>query len=139
MTLYMLSGCADLCLWNSSSDDAVGQLEFSTASASQQPMVLKPRRSPVDCKTVFIRDLADPRVSLNGPIPVTVENLGDQVTVYSWDTGDFGVGQDEQTAIDQFRASVVDLYYVLKDEQQALGPLPQQQWDFLRTVIDERN
>jgi hypothetical protein len=138
MTLYVTWGDADLCLSNSTFEDVTGDMAFSTASATQQLLLISRRRSRADLKTIFIRDLADPRVSLNGPLPVTIENLGDQVTVYSADTGDYGVGADEQSAIDEFRAAIVDVYFMLKDERQALGPLPQRHWNFLSSIIDER-
>jgi hypothetical protein len=113
------------------------QQEF-VATVARRPLRLTKQGTPQTCRSVFIRDLGDERVSLNSPIPVTIETSGNQVSVYSLDTGDFGVGVDEQSALDEFRASMADLYFMLKEESAALGPLPQKHWNFLRSVIDER-
>jgi hypothetical protein len=131
MTLLM-----GFCLTNSPAETAVGDLEFH--SASHASVILQSKHFAFgDRKTVFIRSLGDPRVSLKGPIPVAVETLDGEVTVYSADTGDFVVGADEPSAIDEFRASMVELYFMLKSEKHSLGPLPQKHWHFLSSVIDE--
>jgi hypothetical protein len=96
------------------------------------------RRAPTERKTVFILDLADQRVALNKPVPVSIELLTDSATACSPDTGDFAVAASEEDVLEEFRAGLVELYFLLKEEQKNLGPLPQRQWDFLRSVIVER-
>lgn len=91
----------------------------------------------LDKKTIFIRDLGDARVSLLEALPISIECWSKRITVYSPDIGEFAFGDDEVDAIDDFKSSVVDLYFLLKDEQNNLGPLPLRHWNFLRTIIQE--
>lgn len=88
-------------------------------------------------KTAFIQDLGDPRVTLLRSIPVSVDFWPDHVTARSFDIEEFGVGADEFEAVRELKASLADLYFLLKNEQGNLGPLPQRQWEFLRRIIRE--
>jgi hypothetical protein len=87
-------------------------------------------------RTVFIRELGDRRVTVIAPIPVSVESSEGQATACCYDLEQFGVGDDEFSALDDLRATVVELYFALKDEPR-LGPLPQRQLDYLKKVIRE--
>ena len=91
----------------------------------------------IDKKTVLIPDLGDERLSLQNLLPVTVEYIDKQVTVYSHDLGEFAFAIDEIDAVDEFKASIVDLYFLLKEEQNNLGPLPLKHWNFLKSIIHE--
>jgi hypothetical protein len=88
-------------------------------------------------KTIFIRDLADSRVSLYSPLPLSIDNWGSTVTAYSQDTGEFSVALDEISAVDEIRALLVDLYFILKENRLHLGPVPARHWNFLSTMIRE--
>ena len=88
-------------------------------------------------KTVFILDLADPRVSVVRAIPVALEFWDNLVTACCYDLEEFEVAGDEFTALEQLKASIVDLYFLLKSEQSLLGLLPQRQWDYLRRMVRE--
>lgn len=88
-------------------------------------------------KTAFIQDLGDPRVALLRSIPVSIDFWPDHVTASSFDIEEFGVGTDEFEAVRELKASLTDLYFLLKTEQGNLGPLPQRQWEFLRGIIRE--
>ena len=108
------------------------------ATSLQHPWMLFASIAPLpDRKTIFIQDLADGRVSLRSPLPVLVESWKNQTTVFSADTGDFSVGDDESSALDEFRAAVVELYFLLKSERDKLGALPMKHWRFLSSMIDE--
>ncbi|MBI2529268.1 MAG: hypothetical protein HYY95_22365 [Candidatus Rokubacteria bacterium] len=87
-------------------------------------------------RTVFIRDLADPRVVVVEPIPVSLEVSDGQPTACCYDLEQFGIGDDEFSALDDLRATIVELYLALKGEQ-SLGPLPQRQLAYLRSVVRE--
>jgi hypothetical protein len=87
-------------------------------------------------KTVFIRDLADSRLVVLEPIAVAVEFSGGQPTACCYDLEQFGVGEDEFSALDDLRATIVELYFALKAERR-LGPLPQRQLDYLTRVLRE--
>jgi len=87
-------------------------------------------------KTVFIRDLGSPRLSVTAPIPVSIEFAEGQVTACCYDVEQFGVGEDEFSALDDLRATIVELYATLKAERR-LGPLPQRQLEYLRRALKE--
>jgi hypothetical protein len=131
---FLVSGQIDY--FTNTLSESVVDREF-VASSVKQPLIVKPRPSERNLKTIFIQDLGDARVSLRRPLPMVVESWGAKTSVYSPDTGDFSVAIDEGAALDELRSSVVDLYFLLKDEQANLGPLPLRHWNFLRSVIDE--
>ncbi len=94
--------------------------------------------SLLERKTVFVQDLGDAKLMLREPLAISIEQWPDSVTVCSYDTGEFAFAGDELTAIDELKALIVDLYFLLKEEQNNLGPLPQKYWNFLRSVIQEK-
>ena len=87
-------------------------------------------------KTVFIRDLRDPHLVVANPIPISLEFSDGQVTACCYDVEQFGVGEDEFVALDDLRATIVELYGVLKAERH-LGPLPQRQLAYLTRALKE--
>lgn len=90
-----------------------------------------------DKKSVFIADLRDPRLSLKVPLPIHLEHAGSEMLGYSYDLDELEVADDEWSVIQKMRASIVNLYFMLKEEQDSLGPLMQQHWNFLRKIISE--
>ena len=88
-------------------------------------------------KTVFVADLGNPKLTPRRAIPVAIDSWPDHVSACSFDIEEFGVGSDEFEAINDLKASIVDLYFLLKSEQPNLGPLPQKQWEFLKGIIRE--
>lgn len=99
---------------------------YSHASVPAQPR-----------RTVFIQDLGDRRLSLEASIPIALDFWTDSVTACCYDLEDFGVGQDEFSALADLKASLVELYFLLKAEAGRLGPLPQRHWDYLRAIVRE--
>ena len=89
-------------------------------------------------KTVFICDLSDPRLSLSRPIPVSLEFWPEIVTAFSYDVEEFGVAESEFAALNDLRASIRELYFLLKEEESKLGSLPRQHWEFLKSVVQEK-
>lgn len=89
-------------------------------------------------RTIFIRDLGDPRLSLVASIPIALDFWGDSVTACCYDLEDFGVGQDDFSALADLKTSLADLYFLLKADAENLGPLPRRQWDYLRQIIREK-
>ena len=110
---------------------------YSITSSADQEFVFFPSSFFSDKKTVFISDLADNRLALRKPIPVVVEYSAGKVLAYSLDFSEFSYGDDEFEAIDEFKASVADLYFMLKDDSHKLGPLPMKHWNYLNSVIEE--
>lgn len=94
--------------------------------------------SLVDRKTVFIQDLGDARLKLRESLAVLIENWSEIITACSFDIGEFAFANDELAAIDEFKALIVDLYFLLKADQEILGPLPLKQWNFLKSIIEEK-
>ena len=88
-------------------------------------------------KTVFIADLGNAKVALLRSIPVAVDFWPDHVSACSFDIEEFGLGNDEFEAVTDLKASIVDLYVLLRNEQPNLGPLPRRQWEFLKGIIRE--
>ena len=88
-------------------------------------------------RTVLIRDLGDNRLSLTETLPVVIESQDGQFTVFSYDLNEFAFSENELDAVDAFKAVVVDLYFLLKEEQANLGLLPQKHWNFLQSDIPE--
>ena len=88
-------------------------------------------------KRIVLRDLHHQRLSVLTPIDVSLEIWDDVVTAYSYDLDEFEAAKEEFVALDELRASIADLYYILKSEQERLGPLPQEQWNYLSRIIRE--
>ena len=87
-------------------------------------------------KAVFIQDLRDSRLAVAEPIPVSIEVADGQVTACCYDIEQFGTGDSEFAALDDLRATIVELYNTLRREPR-LGPLPAQQLAYLQRVIKE--
>lgn len=104
---------------------------------STVPLDMHTTRPVQPRKTVFIQDLGDPRLSLTASIPVALDFWGDSVTACCYDLEDFGVGQDEFSALADLKGSLVDLYFLLKAEADRLGPLPERHWRYLRSITRE--
>ena len=111
------------------------EVSFYTASHKRDSSVAA---SLLERKTVFIQDLGDARLALREPLAVSIEQWPSAVTADSYDTGEFAFADDELTAIDELKALIVDLYFLLKEEQNNLGPLPLKYWNFLKSVIQEK-
>jgi hypothetical protein len=87
-------------------------------------------------KTVFIKDLGSASLFVREPIPVSVEVSEGQATACSYDLEQFGVGGDEFEALDDLRATIAELYQLLKQEPN-LGPLPRRQLAYLTRALKE--
>ncbi len=98
---------------------------------SQVSEPVQPRR------TIFVQDLGDARLSLRASIPVALDFWRDSVTACCYDLEDFGVGEDEFSALSDLKASLVELYFVLKANADRLGPLPERHWNYLRSITRE--
>jgi len=120
------------------SASVTGSAHFAfDSNNSRQLMLFSPNYGATDRKTIFIQDLGHSKVSLMRPFAVSIESSAGQVIAYSPDLNDFSVAYSEFDAIDEFKASMVDLYFLLKDEKDNLGPLPTRQWNLLRAFIRE--
>jgi hypothetical protein len=87
-------------------------------------------------KTVFIKDLGSASLFVREPIPVSIEVSEGQATACSYDLEQFGVGGDEFEALDDLRATIIELYHALKNEPN-LGPLPRRQLTYLARALKD--
>jgi hypothetical protein len=94
--------------------------------------------NPYRQKPIILQDLGDRRLSVCRPIAVSLEFWEGFVTACCYDLEEFDVAGDEFTAVEQLKASIVDLYFILKSDEGHLGPLPQRQWDYLRATLQEK-
>jgi hypothetical protein len=119
-----------------------GDREDQTGGAHgwcESPSVWLPEPSAEShSRTIFVQALPGTRLRLLHAIPVTLESSPGQVTAWSWDLEEYGVGPDEEAALDHFKRSIVHLYFTLKENAEQLGPLPAQHWAYLRDIIRER-
>ncbi|MFH0774077.1 MAG: hypothetical protein V2A53_01085 [bacterium] len=82
-------------------------------------------------KALFINSLHSSNLNLQGAVPVSLEYDGDQFIAYSPDLDIYGCGESEYEAMEDVRASIVDLYYDLKEER--LGQDLQNIWEHLQS------
>jgi hypothetical protein len=115
-----------------------GELEFLVSTDANVERNFSAASSLVERKTVFIQDLGDARLKLRESLAVLIENWSENITACSFDIGEFAFANDEVAAVDEFKALVVDLYFLLKADQEILGPLPLKQWIFLKSIIEEK-
>jgi hypothetical protein len=87
-------------------------------------------------QSIALRDLSDPHLLLREPMYAELE-VGPPVTAWSPDLHEYGSGQDEREAVEDLKASVVELYRTLKDHADHLGPFPCRQWAYLQRYIQE--
>jgi hypothetical protein len=87
-------------------------------------------------KSLFISSLHNPRLELNVPIPITLENDRYQFIAYSSDLDIFGCGETEYEAIEDLRQSIVDLYFDLREEK--LGSDLKKIFSYLQSVVIEK-
>lgn len=88
-------------------------------------------------KTILLGNLADRRLKLNGFLPVVLQYGEESVTACSYDLEDFGVGATEFEALADLQATIVELYFSLKEDQGRLGAQPEKEWAFLRSIVQE--
>jgi hypothetical protein len=142
-----MSERASNALLSSEPDVILREGDTNPYSYQQRPLLQiqgKPRieftNSPIrkfEKKAVFIADLRDPRLALKAPLPIHLEHAGSEMLGYSYDLDELEVADDEWSVIQKMRVTIGNLYFMLKDEQDNLGPLMQQHWNFLRKIISE--
>lgn len=85
-----------------------------------------------------IRDLQNPRLQLVDDLIVAVDVVDGVYAAYCHDLDEFGSGSSEAEALQDFRAAVAELYFLLKEEGEAkLGPLPLAHWSYLKRIVRE--
>ncbi len=90
-------------------------------------------------RPLLLYSLRHPILRLDNPIAVSLEDDGTQVLAAAHDLDVFGYGATEGEALDDLRRAVCDLYFVLKENTHALGPMPTRVWEYLSDVVVETN
>lgn len=83
--------------------------------------------------SLFIRDLGNNLVLLE-PLAVSVQRSEAQFLAYSFDLDEMGSGETESEALNDLRAAIAESYFLLRDEQDKLGPVQQRHWNYLSRV-----
>ncbi|MCP4651235.1 MAG: hypothetical protein GY853_14300, partial [PVC group bacterium] len=86
---------------------------------------------------VFLNNLRDDNYYLLSSIAVLFEKNEDGITACFYDVNLFGYGDDEEEAIDDLCASIIDYYISLKENVQNLGPQTKKHWGYLDRIIKE--
>ena len=89
-------------------------------------------------KTIYVEDLKHPDLELIRPIPVFLEYDGETVIANYYDTESYGYGDSEYEALDELRLELAQTYLDLAEDADSLGPLPQQWWNNLQSIVRRR-
>ena len=107
--------------------------EFLVGELSPQIERLARRRP------LLLYSLRCPPLKLSSPIAVSLEDDGVQIIAAAYDLDVFGYGETEGEALDDLRRTITDLYFALKDDVRALGPMPRRVWEYLSDIIEENS
>ena len=88
-------------------------------------------------KTVFVQNLGATALALKCPLPISLEVTATNVVAYFCDLDELAVSSSESEVLDEMRATIVETYFLLKSEQEHLGPLQHRHWEFLKQIISE--
>jgi hypothetical protein len=111
-----------------------GQAKFQSFESGR---TILQERYGLPPRILHLRNLADDRLRLTAPLPVVLQYGEESVTACSYDLEDFGVGATEFDALADLRATLVELYFSLKQDRDRLGWQPRREWAFLRSIIQE--
>ena len=85
---------------------------------------------------MFLYSLRHPLLRLRNPIAVSLVYDGTQSIAAAYDLDVFGYGETDGEALDDLRCVINDLYFTLKNNSNALGPLPQRVWEYLSETVE---
>jgi hypothetical protein len=86
---------------------------------------------------VTIQSLLDRRLNMVEPLTLLIEQEGEFYIVQCEELKEFGYGYDPMDAVDDFRQTVSELYWALKEEQERLSPELYRIWERLTQIIHE--
>ncbi len=105
------------------------------------PFVLHPEPTetvgPTLPSTMLLGALRDPRLRLNVPLTITFEHDNSDIVAYCEELEEFGFGTHLTEAIADLQATIAELYFTLKEENNRLGSDLVRIWDSLRQTIKE--
>lgn len=88
-------------------------------------------------KTIFIQNLRNTQYRLKQAIPIYIELVEDAAIASYYDIDMYGEGDDEQSAIDDLCGAIIEYYESLLEDPDILGPMPKQELEFLRNLIEK--
>lgn len=128
---------------------AIMQLEIETSKgvSSDEPSKTLPpflllidqiaAAGPTLPKTMLLGALRDPRLRLIVPLTITFEYDNDDIVASCEELEEFGFGTHLTEAIADLQATIAELYFTLKEENNRLGSNLKRTWDSLRQKIKE--
>lgn len=114
-----------------------GRRHFVMSGSGSTNVTWITERAQIQRKTVFVRNLGTASLALKGPLPIFLEVAATNVVAYSYDLEELAVSSSESEVLDEMRATIVETYFLLKSEQENLGPLQRRHWAFLKQIISE--
>lgn len=95
-----------------------------------------PTSTPAE-DSVAIGSLIDLRLRMNRPISLRIQRNQDQFTAVHDELDELGYGADPISAVQDFRQTLAELYWTLKEQQHRLGPDLARTWSLISDVIHE--
>ena len=87
--------------------------------------------------TMLLGALRDPRLRLLAPLTITFEREESNIVACCEELEEFGFGTHLTEAIEDLQATIAELYFALKEENDRLGPKLGRLGDSLRQKIKE--
>ncbi len=85
-----------------------------------------------------IGGLRHPQLKLLKSLTVEYQQYATYCTLWNNELEEWGEGKDLGDAVEDFQQSIAALYFSLRASKDTLGPLMEQHWQYLCTIIEER-
>jgi hypothetical protein len=92
---------------------------------------------PIIPETMLLGALRDPRLRLAAPLTITFERENNDIVAYCEELEEFGFGAHLTEAIEDLQATIAELYFTLKQENDRLGSNLRRIWHSLRQKVKE--
>ena len=128
---------------------AIMELEIKTSKgvSSDEPLeIFPPFPPPIEQtgtigptlpETMLLGMLRDPRLRLLAPLTITFERENNDIIAYCEELEEFGFGTHLTEAIEDLQATIAELYFTLKEENDRLSSNLKRLWDSLHQKIKE--
>lgn len=115
----------------------MGRMHVVISESGSTNFIWMTERAQIRRKTVFVLSLGTSSLALKSPLPISLDVTATNVVAYSYDLDELAVSSSESEVLDEMRATIVETYFLLKSEQDILGPLQRRHWEFLNQIISE--
>jgi|GEM_PF-4977706 hypothetical protein len=89
-------------------------------------------------KNIFINNLRNSEYKLLSPLSIVLESEGGCISANCYDINQYGVGDNEEEAINNLCEIIIEYFECLIEDQDKLGVLPTKHWIYLKEVISKR-